>query len=183
MIDPVFAILAGAALVAVAISAWRGNRPLRQAAGGTAVVLAAAAAFTGPWEGERTEAYLDRIASPPVWTVCYGETRGVQQGDRYTHEQCQAMFMDALAGFHTALTACIPTLPQQPEGVQVALVSWSYNVGTGAACRSTLARLANAGDWRAACDQLPRWNKAGGKTIQGLVNRRAAEQRLCIAAL
>lgn len=45
----------------------------------TAAVLAATALFVGPWEGERTEAYLDRIASPPVWTVCYGEPCGLIQ--------------------------------------------------------------------------------------------------------
>ena len=150
---------------------------------GTAAILAAAAAFVGPWEGERTEAYLDRVASPPVWTVCYGETRGVKAGDRYSSAECSAMLMDALGEFRDQLVKCVPALPQQPEGVQVALVSWSYNVGPSAACSSTLAKRANAGRWRDACNQLPRWNKAGGRTVQGLVNRRAAEQRLCLAAL
>lgn len=157
----------------------------KKAAGttGAAAILAATAAFVGPWEGERTEAYLDRIASPPVWTVCYGETRGVKPGDRYTSAQCNEMLMDALADYRAPLIACIPDLPSQPEGVQVALISWAYNVGTGAACGSTLAKRANAGDWPGACNQLPRWNKAGGKTIQGLTNRRAAEQKLCLNAL
>lgn len=150
---------------------------------GTAAVLVAAAAFVAPWEGERLEAYLDRIASPPVWTVCYGETRGVQPGDRYTPAQCLDMLSFALAEYHRKLTACIPALPDQPQGVQVALTSWAYNVGTGAACSSTLARLANAGDLRGACNELPRWNRAGGRVVQGLVNRRAAEQRLCLGAL
>lgn len=150
---------------------------------GAAAVLAAAAAFVGPWEGERNEAYLDRIASPPVWTVCYGETRGVQQGDRYASAQCQQMLIKALETYHAGIAACVPALPQQPGGVQVALTSWTYNVGIGAACGSTLARLANAGDWRGACNQLPRWNKAGGREIRGLTNRRAAEQRICLAAL
>lgn len=149
----------------------------------TSAALIAAAAFVGPWEGERTEAYLDRIASPPVWTVCFGETRGVRQGDRYTPEQCRGMLIEALADYRTALIGCVPSLPDQPEGVQVALVSWTYNVGAGAACGSTLARHANAGRWRAACEQLPRWNKAGGQTIGGLTNRRAAEMRLCLGAL
>lgn len=151
--------------------------------GGAAAILAAAAAFIGPWEGERTEAYLDRIANPPVWTVCYGETRGVKAGDKYTSEQCSAMLMDSLKDFYGPLTACIPDLPKQPEGVQVALTSWSYNVGTGAACNSTLARRANADRWEDACNQLPRWNKAGGKVVRGLTNRRLAEQKLCLDAL
>lgn len=147
---------------------------------GAAAVLAGAAVFIGPWEGERTEAYLDRIASPPVWTVCYGETRGVKRGDKYTSEQCNDMLIKALETYRAGLVACIPQLPQQAQGVQVALVSWSYNVGTGAACGSTLAKRANAGDWRGACEQLPRWNKAGGKVVRGLDNRRAAEMKLCI---
>jgi lysozyme len=152
-------------------------------AAATAGVLTAAALFVGPWEGERTEAYLDRIASPPVWTVCYGETRGVRPGDRYTPEQCRAMLMAALADYQREINRCIPSLPQQPEGVQIALISWTYNVGPGAACSSTLARLANAGDWRGACDQLLRWNRAGGREVRGLTNRRAAEHRLCVGAL
>lgn len=150
---------------------------------GAAAVLAATAGFVGPWEGERLEAYLDRIASPPVWTVCYGETKGVQSGDRYTAQQCLDMLSRSLAGYHAQLAACIPALPQQPQGVQVALTSWTYNVGASAACGSTLARRANAGDWPGACNQLPRWSKAGGKTVPGLVNRRAAEQRLCLQSL
>lgn len=157
----------------------------KKAAGatGAAGVIAAAAIFIGPWEGERTEAYLDRIAKPPVWTVCYGETRGVKAGDRYTSAQCTDMLMAALATYRDGLTRCVPALPQQPEGVQVALVSWSYNVGTSAACGSTLAKKANAGDWQGACNQLPRWDKAGGKPVKGLTNRRAAETKLCLNAL
>lgn len=151
--------------------------------GGAAAILAACAAFVGPWEGLRTDAYLDKIASPAVWTVCYGETRGVGPGDSYTPEECAAMLAAALGEFRDKLAVCIPALPDQPEGVQVALVSWSYNVGTGAACKSTLARHANAGNWRAACDQLPLWNKAGGVVVRGLTNRRAAERNVCIQAL
>jgi len=153
------------------------------ATGAAAAILAATAAFVGPWEGERTEAYLDRIASPPVWTVCYGETRGVEQGDRHTPAECQSMLAEALADYRMALIGCIPALVDQPQGVQVALTSWSYNVGTGAACGSTLARHANAGRWADACNQLPRWNRAGGRVVQGLINRRAAEQRLCLQSL
>lgn len=155
----------------------------KSTASGAAAVLAATALFVGPWEGERTEAYLDRIASPPVWTVCYGETKGVKAGDRYTPEQCLTMLQQSLAVYHAQLSACLPSLPAQPQGVQVALTSWTYNVGAGAACGSTLVKLAKAGDWPGACRQLSRWDKAGGKQVRGLTNRRAAEQRLCLEAL
>lgn len=109
------------------LAAWLGGliraRPKTSAATGTAAVPIAAAAFVGPWEGERLEACLDRIASPPVWTVCYGETKGIKSGDKYTAQQCLDMLGQSLAGYHAQLSKCIPALPQQPQGVQVALTS------------------------------------------------------------
>ena len=93
------------------------------------------------------------------------------------------MLAGALAEYHDQIVSCIPTLPLQPQAVQVALTSWTYNVGASAACSSTLARLANAGDWRGACNQLPRWNRAGGVVVRGLTNRREAEQSICLDAL
>lgn len=158
------------------------KRPNKRAAttSGLAAAVLAAAAFIGPWEGLRTEAYHDIVGVP---TVCYGETRGVEMGDSYTKAECDAMLAEAVAGFRVKLQSCLPSLPALPEGVQVAFTSWAYNVGTGAACRSTLVRLANAGDLRGACNQLPRWNRAGGKVVRGLSNRRGAERALCLEAL
>jgi lysozyme len=152
----------------------------RFVAGGVGAVLAASAAFIAPWEGLETEAYLDPVGIP---TVCYGETRGVEMGDSYTPAQCLAMLQARVGEFHKDLTRCIPTLPTLPNDVQVAFLSWSYNVGIGAACRSTLARKANSGDLKGACNELPRWRKAGGRVLRGLERRRAAEQQICLEAL
>ena len=148
-----------------------------------AALLLAAAAFVMPWEGLRTEAYLDRLAEPPVWTICYGETRGVTPGLHRSRADCEAGLLAALDSYHQALAACLPGLSAQPVGVQVALTSWTYNVGPGAACGSTLVRLARAGDWAAACSELPRWNRAGGRVVAGLTARRLAETTLCLKAL
>lgn len=144
-----------------------------------ASVLWAAVEFIGPFEGLRPEAYLDRVASPPVWTVCYGETRGVGPGDRYTPQQCDEMLLAAVAEYHAGLARCLPALGDQPDARQVALTSWAYNVGVPAACRSSLVRYANAGRWGEACDELLRWNNAGGRPVQGLTRRRIAERALC----
>lgn len=60
-----------------------------------------------------------------------------------------------------------------------ALVSLSYNVGSGALSTSTLLKLLNAGaDRIAVADQFLRWNKAGGKELAGLTRRRQAERSL-----
>lgn len=59
-------------------------------------------------------------------------------------------------------------------------VSFTYNVGGRAFCQSTLVRKFNAGDTIGACNELPRWNRAGGKVVKGLVLRREKERQLCL---
>jgi lysozyme len=146
------------------------------------VVLAASVAFIGPWEGLRLDAYPDALARN-IPTVCYGETRGVELGQNYTKAQCDAMLAKGVAEFHAKLSTCLPELPKMPDGVQVAFTSWVYNVGPTAACKSTLVRKARAGDLIGACKQLPRWNRANGRVVRGLSNRRGAERALCLKAL
>lgn len=145
------------------------------AAGAIAAFLAA---FVGGWEGLRTEAYRDIVGVP---TICYGETKGVRLGDKKTKAECNAMLLERLAEFEDGLDRCL--VVPVPDKTKVAFVSWAYNVGLGAACRSTLVRKANAGDLVGACNELPRWNRAGGKVVKGLTNRRKAEQRLCLEGL
>ena len=153
----------------------------RTAAGvASAAFIVAAVPFIGQWEGLRTTAYQDIVG---VWTVCYGETRGVRPGDKYTREECDKMLEREVVAFHRELTKCAPSLPNQSTGVQVALTSWAYNVGTGAACGSTLVRNLNNGDVKAACNQLPRWNRAGGHVVRGLSNRRISEREMCLASI
>lgn len=149
--------------------------------GGSAAALALAAAFIGGWEGKENKAYLDRIAYPPVWTVCHGETKGVEAGDYYTDAQCREMLQKEIVAYERGLDRCLKA--DVPTDMKIALVSWTYNIGVGAACRSTLVRKANAGDLVGACNELPRWNKAGGKSIRGLTNRRMSERDMCLESL
>lgn len=149
------------------------------AGGLTAATLAAAAAFITPWEGIRTLAYRDPIG---VWTVCIGETEGVKPGDRYTVEHCTYMLIKKLPRYWGEIAACMgPELvSRQTEQRKVAFLSFAYNVGSGAFCRSTLLRKLRAGDVRGACNELLRWNKAGGNALRGLTRRREAERKLCL---
>ncbi|WP_417475314.1 lysozyme [Leisingera sp.] len=145
---------------------------------GGSVALASAVSFIGQWEGLRTQAYRDIVG---VWTVCYGETKGVTPGDRYSKAECDAMLAREIVKYEAALDRCLSA--EVPAGMKIALVSWTYNVGAGAACRSTLVRKANAGDLRGACNELPRWNRAEGRVIRGLTNRRLSERSMCLRAL
>lgn len=142
--------------------------------------LAAAIALIGTWEGVRTVAYRDIVGVP---TVCFGETRGVKMGDRYTMEECRAMLGDGIVEFERGIRKCLKAPDAVPETVYVSFLSVAYNIGQGAFCGSSMARKANAGDYRGACDALLAWNKAGGRVVQGLVNRRQDERRICLSGL
>ena len=144
-----------------------------------AAVIALSTPFIAGWEGKRNHAYLDTIASPPVWTVCYGQTGPkAYKGAYYTDKECEDMLRQEVGEFYQRIAACM-TNPNIPVSLQASLLELAYNAGSSAVCKSTAMRKANAGDYTGACDELDRWVKAGGKTIRGLVNRRNASQEMC----
>lgn len=69
---------------------------------------------------------------------------------------------------------------KMPQGAFDAMTSLTFNVGCGAMRKSTLFRLAQTGYSPKLCDEFPRWNKAGGKVLKGLVIRREKERALCL---
>ena len=145
-----------------------------------AAVIASATPFIAKWEGLKTEAYRDIVGIP---TVCYGETRGVSMGDRYTKEECFKMLEKAVGEYYQGLQPFI-TNPNIPVSVQASMLELAYNVGISAVGRSTMMRLANQGKYVEACNELGKWVKAGGKTVKGLENRRAdSKTNLCLKGL
>jgi len=154
------------------------NRGTKGAIAGSVALMALAFSTIANYEGRSLRAYQDIVG---VWTICYGETLGVQRGDVATAPECQDMLARQIKAYEAGLDQCLTAAV--PGEVKVALVSWTYNVGIGAACRSTLVRKANAGDLRGACDQLLVWNKAGGRVVRGLTIRREAERKLCLEGL
>lgn len=157
--------------------------------------LALAVAFIGDWEGLRLNSYRDIVG---VWTICYGTTKDVGPGQKATKPECDALLARDIASHEIGMRRCLknpgPMLkdrlakdegerPAIPSGSYVAFVSLTFNIGVGGFCQSSLPRLINAGDVRAACNALPAFNRAGGRVVQGLVNRRAAERKVCLEAL
>ena len=61
-----------------------------------------------------------------------------------------------------------------------AYVSLAYNIGAKNFCGSTLVKKLNAGDYTGACEQIRRWDRAGGKVLAGLTKRREKEYRMCM---
>lgn len=153
---------------------------LRKTRIGLTAAGALALGLVGGYEGLRLTAYRDIVGVP---TVCFGETRGVRLGDRYSVEDCKAMLGDALIEFESGMRRCLTKPDAIPDRTYVAFLSLTYNIGVGAFCRSSVARLANQGQITAACNAMLAWNKAGGKVVKGLQRRRVEERALCLTGL
>ena len=125
-------------------------------------------------EGYRGEAYKDAVGIP---TIGYGETAGVKMGDKTTPERALVQLLSSTEKHADAIRQCIHVPLYQHEFD--AYISLAYNIGTGAFCRSTLVKKLNTKDYAGACEEIKRWNKAGGKVLPGLVKRREAEYRMC----
>lgn len=141
-----------------------------------ATAVGVATPMVADFEGLRTSAYLDIVGVP---TICFGETKGVKMGDTATVEECEAMLADRLNDFEQKIVNCAPEYKGLPVDTQAAILSLTYNIGQGALCRSTLVRKMKMGDLSAMCAEFTRWNRAGGRVVNGLVRRRAIEREAC----
>ena len=143
-----------------------------------AASLAASAAIVaaiGVNEGYRSQAYQDVVG---VWTIGYGETKGVKKGDVTTKERAQVQLKLSVDEHTKGMIKCIKVPLYQHE--YDAYASFTYNVGVGAFCRSGLVKKLNAGDYEGACKELLKWDYAGGKRYSGLTRRRNEEMNLCL---
>lgn len=139
-------------------------------------------------EGLKLYAYPDPATKGYPWTACVGETRladgsPIRPGMSFTLEQCKAMLIARADQFGTAIEACVPSLREAPGPRYVAHLSLAYNIGPGAYCKSSVARLQNAGHARASCDAFLKWNKAAGMEMRGLTRRREHERAMCLEGL
>lgn len=164
----------------------QGFTELWRAAGSPAVAspdawLAPALKIIREFEGCHLSAYR---CPAGVWTIGWGSTtinnKVVREGDTITQAQADEQLAADAQRFHGAIIRAIPMAATLRPEQQAALVSWTYNVGVGAMQDSTLRRRLLAGDNpnTVAGQELPRWDKAGGKALAGLTRRRAAEVRL-----
>ncbi|WCT76296.1 lysozyme [Novosphingobium humi] len=127
------------------------------------------------------KAYLDIVKVP---TACDGLTgKDIQIGRHFTEAQCALMLEARLAETAQHVMACTPGLALTIPGrdfVRFAAVSLAYNVGWPTYCRSTMRRNIDAGNLVSACVNLTLFNRAGGRVLKGLVDRRTREMRVCL---
>lgn len=125
------------------------------------------------FEGLRTKAYQDSVG---VWTIGYGHTSDVKQGDIVTNEQAELLLVSDLKHFEHVVTQeekrCNFVFNQNEFD---ALVSFTFNLGG-----KNLRTLLHNGN--RTKEQIGRaivlYNRAGGQVLKGLTRRRNAEQKL-----
>lgn len=161
--------------------------------GGVAAILLLAASIVGPFEGRVNGTYRDVVN---VLTACDGHTGpDIVEGKKYTNAECDAFTREDLSEAYSHVRRCIKR-DDMPNEVAAAFTSATYNLGPVIVCKSTLSRMANAGDYAGACRQLTHakvrrkingqwvtlehgWTYAGGVRYRGLIRRRAAERAVC----
>lgn len=125
------------------------------------------------FEGCELEAYQDAVG---VWTIGYGHIKGVHEGMTITKDQAEEMLLEELVEYENHVLNAVEN--QLDQCMFDALVSWTYNLGPTNLNSSTMLKVLNAGQYEDVPAQIKRWNKAGGKVLEGLTRRREAEALL-----
>ena len=122
------------------------------------------------FEGCELEAYK---CAAGVWTIGYGHTKDVKEGDSILKEDAESMLVHELQKYCNDVDIAVKVDLKQNEFD--ALVSWTYNLGPTNLNSSTMLKVLNEGKHNEVPAQMKRWNKASGQVKQGLVRRREAE--------
>jgi len=125
------------------------------------------------FEGCELEAYK---CAAGVWTIGYGSTKGVKEEDTITQEEADALLLHEMKEYESYVKDSVAVDLDQNQFD--ALVSWVFNLGPSNLKASTMLKVLNNKEFEEVPSQIKRWNKAGGKVLQGLVRRREAEALL-----
>ena len=139
------------------------------------VVSAACVAGIAAHEGYVGQAYRDPVG---VWTIGYGETKGVQPGQTTTKERALIQLTESAQAHAKGMAACIHVPVYQYEFN--AYADFTYNIGVAGFCRSSVATKLNALDYTGACAELLKFVYAKGQMLPGLVTRRRKEYQTCL---
>jgi|TARA_B100001964_G_scaffold172629_1_gene190076 lysozyme len=125
------------------------------------------------FEGKRLVAYQDSVG---VWTIGYGHTKNVKEGDSIDSLEAEDLLTEELKEYAEYVNKYVKVPLNQNQFD--ALVSWTYNLGPSNLRESTMLKVLNNGEYDKVPAEMKRWNRAGGKVLAGLVRRREAEARL-----
>lgn len=128
--------------------------------------------LTERFEGCRLTAYQDQVGR---WTIGYGHTTGVKEGDTCTQAQADAWL--ALDMWWAEMMVNNYVHIKITQGEYDAMVDFTFNLGVGSFEHSTLLILVNQGKFADAAKEFEKWDHAGGQVVAGLLRRRQAEEQ------
>ena len=136
------------------------------------------------FEGCKLTAYPDPGTGGAPWTIGYGWTqpvdgKPVRPGMTIDQKTADRLLKTGLVSYENDILRLVKV--KLSQGQFDALVSFTYNLGSRSLSTSTLLSKLNAGDYAGAADEFPRWNKVGGKVLNGLTRRREAERALFLS--
>jgi lysozyme len=120
-----------------------------------------------------------------VQTISWGVTvypdgTKVEEGDTCTLEEAEQLLRNVLIEFEECVDKLVEFELEQHQFD--ALVSFAYNLGCASLKRSTLLKIINVNpNLPTITAEFNKWVNAGGRRLEGLVKRRAAEAHLYAA--
>jgi lysozyme len=122
-------------------------------------------------------AYHGEADPPNIWTIGWGHTFGVKEGMVIDQQTAEVLLEQDISDAEDAVAGSA-NLSITTQAQFDAMVSFAFNLGTGAFKRSTLLRMHNSGDFFGAGQQFQRWVFANGQKRRGLFLRRSYEAAL-----
>jgi len=153
---------------------------LRKPIAAIVISVSALGAIKG-YEGYKSEAYVP--VPGDVLTIGYGTTKkpdgeAVQKSDIVDKQLAEVYLKNDISIFAKEISKCIKVPISQGE--YDAFISLTYNIGSGAFCKSTLVKKLNTYDYAGACNEILKWDKFKGVPLKGLTIRRTKEYNQCI---
>jgi len=144
-----------------------------------AALVLSAASLTGiaVHEGYRDRAYIPVAGDKP--TLGFGDAQGVKLGDKTDPIRALIRLNQQADTFQQEMKKCVGDVPLHQYEWD-AYVSLTFNIGSGAFCKSTLVKKLQQQDYVGACTQILRWDRFNGAPLAGLTKRRQEEYTKCI---
>ncbi|WP_392563220.1 lysozyme (plasmid) [Orbus sturtevantii] len=114
-----------------------------------------------------------------ILTIGIGSTTGKIDKRKYSDDEIALRWVNDIKIAEDCVNRFVNGF-HLPQPVFDATVSITFNVGCSKMRVSTMYSYLNSGNYRKACQELPRWNKANGKVLDGLIIRRKKEEKLCL---
>lgn len=127
--------------------------------------------------GFETKAYWDKTGR--IWTIGWGFTKGVKEGDTMTEEEGNERLREEIQEYERGVLRLCTLEPNENQFSAMVCLAWNIGLHSKKGFPiSAVLRHHNLGDFRKAADSFKSWQTSGGIELSGLVRRRKAEAAL-----